>query len=36
MENFVKMLKEKRAEITDLIMWEICKNSVAAAKEFDR
>ena len=35
-ERFVSELKSNRAEIVDVLMWEICKNSADAAKEFDR
>lgn len=36
MEKFVVMLKESRAAIVDVLMWEICKTAADAAKEFDR
>mmetsp|Transcript_28923 Transcript_28923/g.59135 ORF Transcript_28923/g.59135 Transcript_28923/m.59135 type:complete len:565 (-) Transcript_28923:208-1902(-) len=36
MELFVTTLKETRQEIVDVLMWEICKNTADAAKEFDR
>mmetsp|Transcript_11950 Transcript_11950/g.49893 ORF Transcript_11950/g.49893 Transcript_11950/m.49893 type:complete len:537 (-) Transcript_11950:234-1844(-) len=35
-ENFVRKIKEKRDEIVELIMWEICKSKPDAEKEFDR
>jgi glyceraldehyde-3-phosphate dehydrogenase (NADP+) len=35
-EKYIKLLKTKREEIIDLIMWEICKNTAAATSEFDR
>ena len=35
-ERFVAELKKKRGDIVDVLMWEICKNSADAAKEFDR
>lgn len=35
-ENFCARLKERRSEIVDLIMWEICKSKPDATKEFDR
>lgn len=34
LENVVKSLKEKRAEIVNVLMWEIAKNSADAATEF--
>lgn len=34
--NFAAGLKEKRKEIAEIIMWEICKNTAAAYKEVDR
>jgi glyceraldehyde-3-phosphate dehydrogenase (NADP+) len=36
MEQFVVTLKESRAAIVDVLMWEICKTTADAAKEFDR
>lgn len=35
-QNVVKGLKEKRAEIVNVLMWEICKSATDAALEFDR
>lgn len=35
-ENVVKGLKEKREEIVNVLMWEICKSATDAALEFDR
>lgn len=35
-ETFVDLLQECRDRIIDVLMWEICKNSADAAKEFDR
>lgn len=35
-EKFVEGLVEKRAEIVNLLMWEICKNEDDAKKEVDR
>ena len=35
-ERFVAELKKSRGAIVDVLMWEICKNSADAAKEFDR
>ncbi len=35
-KSFVIKMKERRAEIVNLIMWEICKNYNDACKEFDR
>lgn len=35
-ETLVEMLKLRRAEIVDVLQWEICKNDADAAKEFDR
>eukprot|EP01128_Nolandella_sp_AFSM9_P008876 TRINITY_DN5534_c0_g1_i1.p1 TRINITY_DN5534_c0_g1~~TRINITY_DN5534_c0_g1_i1.p1 ORF type:complete len:550 (-),score=163.14 TRINITY_DN5534_c0_g1_i1:77-1690(-) len=35
-EKYIRLLKEKRDEVIDLLMWEICKNTAAAASEFDR
>lgn len=35
-ERLVAKLAERRAEIIKVLMWEICKNSSDAAKEFDR
>lgn len=34
--KFTSMMKEKRTEIVNLIMWEIAKNLKSAEKEFDR
>ncbi|OGR81170.1 MAG: aldehyde dehydrogenase [Elusimicrobia bacterium GWC2_64_44] len=36
MEEFIWRMKEKRAEIVNLLMWEIGKSSEDSAKEFDR
>ena len=36
MEKFVAIMKEKREEVSELLMWEIAKNKSAAYKEFDR
>jgi glyceraldehyde-3-phosphate dehydrogenase (NADP+) len=36
MEEFVLRMKEKRAEVVKLLMWEIGKGSEDSAKEFDR
>jgi len=36
MEKFVALMKEKREEVSTLLMWEIAKNKSAAYKEFDR
>merc|ERR1719440_1234040 len=36
MTRVLEALKAKRAEIVDILMWEICKNAGDAAKEFDR
>jgi len=36
LERVVVALKEKRAEIVDVLMWEICKSAEDAAAEFDR
>ena len=36
MEKFVAMLKEKRENIVNVLMWEICKVRPDAEKEFDR
>ncbi|MCD4785195.1 MAG: NADP-dependent glyceraldehyde-3-phosphate dehydrogenase [Candidatus Eremiobacteraeota bacterium] len=35
-QKFTSMMKEKRTEIVNLIMWEIAKNLKSAEKEFDR
>jgi len=35
-ENFVVKLKQKRAEIVNILMWEICKTQVDSEREFDR
>ena len=35
-EALVSELTAARAEIVNVLMWEICKNSADAAKEFDR
>jgi glyceraldehyde-3-phosphate dehydrogenase (NADP+) len=35
-QKFLEGLKSKRDEIINLLMWEICKNTTAATKEFDR
>jgi glyceraldehyde-3-phosphate dehydrogenase (NADP+) len=35
-EKFLQGLRQKRDEIVNLLMWEICKNSADAAKEVDR
>ncbi|MGD9643371.1 MAG: NADP-dependent glyceraldehyde-3-phosphate dehydrogenase [Elusimicrobiales bacterium] len=36
MEDFVYRMKEKRAEVVKLLMWEIGKSADDSAKEFDR
>jgi glyceraldehyde-3-phosphate dehydrogenase (NADP+) len=36
MKKFVAGLKEKREEIVNLLMWEICKPKPDSEKEFDR
>ncbi len=36
MEAFVAALRKSRDEIVSVLMWEICKNTEDAAKEFDR
>jgi len=36
LEALVKKLGEKKAEIVKVLMWEICKNTSDATKEFDR
>jgi len=36
LEKCLAMMMEKRQEIVDCLMWEICKTSGDAAKEFDR
>ena len=36
MELFVQLLLQKRAEIIDVLTWEICKSTIDAAAEFDR
>ncbi|MBI5744423.1 MAG: NADP-dependent glyceraldehyde-3-phosphate dehydrogenase [Elusimicrobia bacterium] len=36
MEDFVWRMKEKRAEVVNLLMWEIGKSAEDSAKEFDR
>ncbi len=36
MEDFVWRMKEKRAEVVKLLMWEIGKSAEDSAKEFDR
>lgn len=36
MLQFVKMMKEKRSEVVNLLMWEIGKSLKDAEKEFDR
>ena len=36
MEKFVALMKEKREEVSTLLMWEIAKNKSSAYKEFDR
>ena len=36
MEDFVRRMKEKRAEVVNLLMWEIGKSLEDSAKEFDR
>jgi glyceraldehyde-3-phosphate dehydrogenase (NADP+) len=35
-ERFVERLQQKRAEIVNILMWEICKNEDDAKKEVDR
>lgn len=34
--NLVSELKSIRAELTNVFMWEICKNATDSAAEFDR
>jgi glyceraldehyde-3-phosphate dehydrogenase (NADP+) len=36
LERVVKNLKDRREEIVNVLMWEICKNTGDAAAEFDR
>ena len=36
MEAYLEALTEVRAEIVEILMWEIAKNAADAAKEFDR
>jgi glyceraldehyde-3-phosphate dehydrogenase (NADP+) len=36
MEHFLKLMIEKREEVSTMLMWEIAKNKSAAFKEFDR
>jgi len=36
MMQFVKMMKEKRSEVVNLLMWEIGKSLIDSEKEFDR
>eukprot|EP00968_Pinguiococcus_pyrenoidosus_P009077 scaffold699_cov231-Pinguiococcus_pyrenoidosus.AAC.15 len=35
-ESVVRALRERRQEIVDVLMWEICKTTKDAEKEFDR
>ncbi len=35
-ESFAAKMKERRAEVVRLLMWEICKTRADAEKEFDR
>lgn len=35
-ESFVAALNERRTELVNVLMWEICKSASDAAKEFDR
>jgi glyceraldehyde-3-phosphate dehydrogenase (NADP+) len=35
-QNFVTELKNRREEIVNVLMWEICKSAPDAAAEFDR
>ena len=35
-ERFVEALRERRTELVNVLMWEICKSASDAAKEFDR
>lgn len=35
-ERYANALEGKAAEITELLMWEICKNYADAKKEVDR
>lgn len=35
-EEFVRLMKQKRSEVVLLLMWEICKTLADAEKEFDR
>ncbi|MBA4367300.1 MAG: NADP-dependent glyceraldehyde-3-phosphate dehydrogenase [Desulfobacterium sp.] len=35
-ESFAYKIKEKRTEVVNLLMWEICKNYADSCKEFDR
>jgi glyceraldehyde-3-phosphate dehydrogenase (NADP+) len=36
MEKFVELLKKKRQDIINILVWEICKNTADATAEFDR
>ncbi|MGB5237732.1 MAG: aldehyde dehydrogenase family protein, partial [Flavobacteriaceae bacterium] len=36
MENFVRIMETKRAEVVKLLMWEIGKSHADSEKEFDR
>jgi len=36
LELFVSKMKEKRKEVVQILMWEICKNYSDSCKEFDR
>jgi glyceraldehyde-3-phosphate dehydrogenase (NADP+) len=36
LETFVSKMKEKRREVVQILMWEICKNYADSCKEFDR
>ncbi len=35
-QDFAYRMKEKRSEVINLLMWEICKSYTDSAKEFDR
>ncbi|EAW37115.1 NADP-dependent glyceraldehyde-3-phosphate dehydrogenase [Lyngbya sp. PCC 8106] len=35
-QDFAYRMKEKRSEVINLLMWEICKSYADSAKEFDR
>ncbi len=36
LETFVSKMKEKRKEVVNILMWEICKSYADSCKEFDR